>query len=170
MLQIASVEDTAMSRLQRAKAGAPMDLLATFLRLDTDEHHMQAQLGEAPEIVCALQDAVHRMTDASPLLQGDMSMLPRLSPQLSVRLAMVGMDTPRALLALAMQADLDEDQVFQQLRTMLFLCCTETLHGADDGMDEDFCAVDPEEIRSLADIVVQEARVAWQALFPTWFY
>tara|TARA_X000000368_G_scaffold324089_1_gene261169 strand:+ start:4115 stop:4615 length:501 start_codon:yes stop_codon:yes gene_type:complete len=166
MLQVACVDDSAMSRLERAKTGAPMDLLATFLCLDTDEHHMQAQLGEAPEIVCALKDAVHRMTDASPLLQGDMSMLPQLSPQLSVRLAMVGMDTPRALLALAMQANLDENEVFQQLHTMLFLCCTETLHGAD----EDLCAVDPEEVRRVADIVVQEARLAWQALFPTWLY
>tara|TARA_Y100000389_G_scaffold201711_1_gene245108 strand:+ start:401 stop:889 length:489 start_codon:yes stop_codon:yes gene_type:complete len=162
MLQVACADDSALSRLERAKTGAPMDLLATFLRLDADAH----QLGESPEIVRALEDAVHRMTDASPLLQGDMSMLPRLSPQLSVRLAMVGMDTPRALLALAMQADLDEDQVFQQLHTMLFLCCTETLNGAD----EDFCAVDPEEVRRVAEIVVQEARGAWQALFPAWLY
>lgn len=166
MLQVACADDSALSRLERANTDPPMHLLATFLRLDADAH----QLGESPEIVRALEDAVHRMADASPLLQGDMSMLPRLSPQLSVRLAMVGMDTPRALLALAMQADLDEDQVFQQLHTMLFLCCTETLDGADEGKDHDFCAVDPEEVRRVAEIVVQEARGAWQALFPAWLY
>ena len=168
LLGVPGVHAQNITHFTRAGVDTPVALLTSFLAQHGDPRAMHGTLcamglddPDSATVVGALEAKRAEMAKAAPLLHNDMTLLPPLSPRLAAKLAALGLDSPCALLALAIQADLDAQQVFVHLWQLLMLCCTEALsYGRewDDVEDGD----DDDEVRRIVDIMVHECRFALQ--------
>jgi hypothetical protein len=169
LLCVPGVHAHNLAHLTRAGVDTPARLLTSFLEQHADARAMRGTLRvmgldehDAATIVSALEAKKAEMAKSAPLLGNDMSLLPPLSPRLRVKLAVLGLDTPCALLALAIKADLDAQQVFVQLWQLLMLCCTESLSCGQEWDNVEDDSTDDDEVRRIVDIMVHECRFALQ--------
>ena len=171
LLRVPGVHAQNLPQITRAGVDTPVALLTAFLAQHGDARAMHGTLRamglddpDAATVVGALEAKRAEMAKAAPLLGNDMTLLPPLSPRLAAKLAALGLDSPCALLALAIRADLDAQQAFVHLWQRLMLCCTETLscggEWEDGGDGDDGDDGDDDEVRRIVDIMVHECRFA----------